>query len=67
VRPLETLIEQADYFVPMTNRERWEHYAYSLVQLQAILFSGVSGWPQLGPQYASRMGTRCGRLWPPVR
>lgn len=34
----ETLIEQADYFVPMTNRERWVHYAYSLVQPQAILF-----------------------------
>jgi hypothetical protein len=34
----ETLIEQADYFVPMTNRERWVHYAYSVVQPQAILF-----------------------------
>jgi hypothetical protein len=22
----------------MTNRERWEHYAYSLVQPQAVLF-----------------------------
>jgi hypothetical protein len=34
----ETLIAQTDYFVPMTNRERWLHYAYSLVQPQAILF-----------------------------
>jgi hypothetical protein len=34
----ETLIEQADYFVPMTNRERWVHYAYILVQPQAVLF-----------------------------
>jgi hypothetical protein len=23
----ETLTEQADYFVPMTNSERWDHYA----------------------------------------
>jgi hypothetical protein len=23
----ETLTEQADYFVPMSNRERWDHYA----------------------------------------
>src|SRR5256885_2791734 len=34
----ETLTEQADYFVPMTNRERWDHYAYSLVEPQASLY-----------------------------
>jgi hypothetical protein len=45
----ETLIEQADYFVPMTNRERWLHYAYSLVQPQAILFPALqAGFNQAG-------------------
>ena len=37
----ETLTEQADYFVPMTNRERWDHYAYSLVEPQAFLYPAV--------------------------
>src|SRR5256885_13511187 len=37
----ETLTEQADYFVPMTNRERWDHYAYSLVEPQASLYPAV--------------------------
>ena len=32
------MTEQADYFVPMTNRERWDHYAYSLVEPQAFLY-----------------------------
>lgn len=37
----ETLTEQADYFVPMTNRERLDHYAYSLVGPQAFLYPVV--------------------------
>jgi hypothetical protein len=40
----ETLIEQVDYFVPMTNRERWEHYAYPR-PAAGCLISGVSGRP----------------------
>ena len=47
----ETLTEQADYFVPMTNRERWDHYAYSLVEPQAYyirLFRPASTRPAIG-------------------
>jgi hypothetical protein len=68
----ETLIEQADYFVPMTNRERWEHYAYSLVQPQAVLFPAFQAglnqarntpheWGQGAQGYGQRFGSVYGQ------
>lgn len=68
----ETLIEQADYFVPMTNRERWVHYAYSLVQPQAILFPAFQAglnqarntpreWRQGAEGYGRRFGSVYGQ------
>ena len=64
----ETLTEQADYFVPMTNRQRWEHFAYSLVQPQALLYTAVQAglnqaqntpheWGQGARGYGRRFGS----------
>jgi hypothetical protein len=64
----ETLTEQADYFVPMTDRERWEHYAYSLVGPQAFFYSAAQAginqarntpyeWGQGAEGYGSRIGS----------
>jgi hypothetical protein len=64
----ETLTEQADYFAPMTNRERWDHYAYSLVEPQAFLYPAVQAglnqarnrpheWGQSVEGYGRRFGS----------
>jgi hypothetical protein len=68
----ETLTEQADYFVPMTNRERWDHYAYSLVEPQAFLYPAVQAglnqarnrpheWGQSVEGYERRFGSAYGQ------
>jgi hypothetical protein len=67
----ETLTEQADYFVPMTSRERWDHYAYSLVEPQAIVFLAIQAglnqarntpheWGQGAEGYGRRFGSAYG-------
>jgi len=68
----ETLIELADYFVPMTNHERWEHYVYSLVDPQALLFPAFQAglnqarntpheWGQGAQGYGQRFGSVYGQ------
>jgi hypothetical protein len=68
----ETLTEQADYFVPTTNRERWDHYAYSLVEPQAFLYPAVQAgfnqarnrpheWGQSVEGYERRFGSAYGQ------
>jgi hypothetical protein len=68
----ETLTKQADYRVPMTNRERWDHYAYSLVEPQAFLYpaaqSGLNQarnkpheWSQGAEAYGERFGSAYGQ------
>jgi hypothetical protein len=68
----ETLTEQADYFVPMTNSERWDHYAYSLVEPQAFLYPAVQAglnqarnrpheWGQGVEGYGRRFGSAYGQ------
>ena len=66
------MTEQADYFVPMTNHERWDHYAYSLVEPQALLFPAVQAglnqarnrpqaWGQGVEGYGRRFGSAYGQ------
>lgn len=68
----ETFTEQADYFVPMTNRERWDHYAYSLVGPHAFLYPAVQAglnqarnspheWGQGVEGYERRFGSAYGQ------
>jgi len=56
----ETLTEQADYFVPMTNGERWDHYVYSLVEPQAFLYPAVQA-PAVLCDYRVQLGSK---TWP---
>ena len=68
----ETLTKQADYFVPRTNRERWNNYAYSLVEPQAFLYpaaqSGLNQarnkpheWTQGAEAYGERFSSAYGQ------
>jgi hypothetical protein len=64
----ESWVQQADSFVPMTGEERLAHYAYSLVDPQALVYSAAQAgvtqlrdtpheWGQGAEGYGHRLGS----------